>query len=201
MKLAVTGTGRVSALLHRELGATMISHDDCRRGQYPPCDILVHAGARVFADVSIRDPFPYIHQNIVECYQFLEDVRKMETRPLVVYLSSKEAERCDSPYAASKASAEALCRAWRHCYQLPLLIIRTPNAFIVDDRDQGFVGKVRRGEIDGPRDPDRRREWLFEKEFCVRLYQAIQWGEDATLRGELYSDLDIAQEALRCRTM
>jgi nucleoside-diphosphate-sugar epimerase len=181
VRIVITGEGRVSRVIFENFLAKwqakqlesvhMLTHQDCRDERIPECDVLIHAGARVFAQKSISVPGPYIQDNIIDTFDLLQWAKRK--RPaLIVYLSTHEVENVWTPYAATKAAAEALVRAWGYSYGLPYLIIRLPNLFIPDYKDRGLVGRVLRGEkIELIKET---RQWLDGDDFAEQLWNIIQ---------------------------
>lgn len=198
--VVVTGEGRVSrAFLTYARSApdaviTQITHNDCKVA-VPECDYLVHIGARVFADKSVTDPLPYVQDNVNDLVDLLEIVRRRGGATRLIYLSTVEASEPKSPYAGTKAAAEALVAGWGRAYRFPFLIVRSPNLFIPDYKDKGYIGALLRCEIDGPKSPHRLRQWLDGAEFAEQLWNLMQTdqpGRTITLPGELLTDAEIA---------
>lgn len=193
--IVVTGTGRVSKLIADLTGAVMLTHSDTQMGNWPEHEIMIHAGARVFGEKSLDQPFAYFMDNVRDTASLLEDVRKRPPR-LFIYISTYEVGDCRTPYAGTKLAAEALVQGWCNGFGIPWLIIRLPNLFILDDRDQGYIGKLRRGEITEPARPGRERQWLDGDVFVEEMMQLVELGAAksiVTLEGEVYTDQQIAE--------
>ena len=90
-------------------------------------DIVVHFAAESHNDNSLRDPWPFIHSNIVGTATILEAVRKHGKR--LHHISTDEVYgdleiddpkkftpdtpyNASSPYSSSKASSDLLVKAW-----------------------------------------------------------------------------------------
>ena len=97
-------------------------------------DAVVSFAAETHVDRSILDPFPFIETNIKGTQVLLEAARRHDVKRFIqistdeVY-GSTEAGRFteesplqpNSPYAASKAAAELLCRACHKAYGVPVI--------------------------------------------------------------------------------
>ena len=115
-------------------------------------EAILHLAAETHVDRSIDDTSPFIESNICGTHNLLEAAQNywMELdQPArdgfrLVQVSTDEvfgaledsgsfAEsspyRPNSPYAASKAAADHLARAWRHTYGLPVLITHSTNNY------------------------------------------------------------------------
>lgn len=117
-------------------------------------EAVMHLAAESHVDNSIRSPDAFIHSNIVGTYTLLEVARQyveqlspakakqfrfhhVSTDEVYgdVGLSSTQryheeaAYRPSSPYAASKASADHLVRAWHRTYGLPIVISASSNNY------------------------------------------------------------------------
>jgi dTDP-glucose 4,6-dehydratase len=103
-------------------------------------DIVVNFAAESHVDRSIMDSSPFIETNIKGTQVLLEGIRQYGVSKFIqvstdeVY-GSVESGKSDegsvllpnSPYAASKAAADMLCRAYWRTYNLPVLITRCCN--------------------------------------------------------------------------
>ncbi len=120
--------------------------------QYRP-DAVLHLAAETHVDRSIAEPAAFIETNVNGTANVLEAARALwseleaEARRTfrVLHVSTdevygdlgpddapfSEATPCapNSPYAASKAAADHLVRAWHRTYGLPVLITRSCNNY------------------------------------------------------------------------
>ena len=120
-------------------------------GEFRP-QVVVHLAAETHVDRSIDNAAAFVQTNIVGTYTLLEAIRAYtlsSTRDeaagfRLLYVSTDEVfgsatvgTRFDegsqynpsSPYAASKASADHLVRAWHHTYDMPALITNCSNNY------------------------------------------------------------------------
>ena len=116
-------------------------------------DAVVHLAAETHVDRSIAEPSPFIGTNVIGTSNILDAARaywndlESEARQTfrVLHVSTDEVygdlgpedppfnedTACapNSPYAASKAAADHLVRAWHRTYGLPVLITRSCNNY------------------------------------------------------------------------
>lgn len=115
-------------------------------------DAIVHLAAETHVDRSIDEPAAFIKTNIVGTYTLLEAASdywsglddKAREKFRFVNVSTDEVfgslgvqgrfdhnspYRPNSPYAASKASADHLARAWLQTYGLPIVVTNSSNNY------------------------------------------------------------------------
>src|SRR5712691_231111 len=106
-------------------------------------DAVLNLAAETHVDRSIDSPRPFVDTNVVGTLVLLETARKAGTGRFLhvstdeVYgtlgedgLFSEETPYApNSPYAASKASADHLVRAYFHTYQMPVLVTNCSNNY------------------------------------------------------------------------
>jgi len=132
-------------------------------------DVAIHLAAHVNVDESLEDPSIFFYVNILGTFYVLEAVRKHNSR--LIYISTcevygdghtlKEGELLDesselrpnSPYAASKASADRICHSYFKSYGTDVNIVRPFNLFGERQKSSRFgalipilVSKALRGE-------------------------------------------------------
>jgi len=108
-------------------------------------DVVFHLAAHINVDESLKDPVVFFYANILGTYNVLEAIRKNGGR--LIYASTcevygdghnlKEGELLDeaaelrpnSPYAASKASADRICYSYYRSFDLDVTIVRPFNVF------------------------------------------------------------------------
>jgi len=163
-------------------------------------DVVVNFAARTFVDHSIRDPQPFIRNNIVGTYNLLEDARRYMPKMYFqvstdeVYGSIlKGAHKEDAqmspgnPYSASKAAADMLCLSYYNTYGLPLMISRTENNFGPMQHPQKMMPVFTRKAVNGEPlplygDGLHQRMWLHVEDHCRAILFLINHGKS----GEIY---------------
>lgn len=107
-------------------------------GNIQPIDAVINLAARAGVRQAITDPWVYLETNVTGTLNLLELCRQLEIPKFIlastssVYglnapLPTPEDADSDHPmqsYAASKKAAELLCHAYRHLYDLDIVIFR-----------------------------------------------------------------------------
>ena len=157
--------------------------------------------ARAFLDRNDdtrRDAFRFLHVSTDEVYGSIESGAATEACP---YAPS-------SPYAASKASADRLVRAWQRTYRLPTLVTNCSNNYgpyqFPEKLIPLMISKAIRGEtlpIYG--DGRHEREWLHVADHCAALETVLskgQVGETYNIgSGEIRTNRDVVMAI--CETL
>ncbi len=116
---------------------------DVQRAFATPIDAVVNFAAESHVDRSIMDPGAFVTTNIYGTYLLLEQARLTGTKKFLqvstdeVYGSLGETGRFredtplapNSPYSASKASADLLAKAYHTTFGLPVVITRCSNNY------------------------------------------------------------------------
>lgn len=115
-------------------------------------DVIINLAAETHVDRSIDGPAPFIQSNVVGVFVLLEETlaywrglsgqaqadfryHQVSTDEVFGSLEGEgafdESTRYDprSPYAATKAAADHLVRAWGHTYGLPVLVTNCSNNY------------------------------------------------------------------------
>lgn len=165
-------------------------------------DVIVNFAAESHVDRSIVDPSPFVETNIRGTHVLLEGARRHKTERFIqistdeVYGSlgpeGKFTEDCamlpNSPYAASKAAADLLCRAYCQTYTLPVIVTRCSNNFGPNQFPEKLVPLVITNALEDKEIPIygdglNVRDWIYVEEHCRALDLIIQRGKP----GETYN--------------
>lgn len=105
-------------------------------------DIVFHLAARTYVDHSIKSPEAFIKDNVIGTFNLLEDARLNKVKRFFMVstdevlgqiLEGQHDERAPNcprnPYAATKASAEALAISYAHTYGLHTTVTRMENVY------------------------------------------------------------------------
>lgn len=177
---------------------------------YRPQAILNFA-AESHVDRSIDSPYPFISTNIVGTFVLLETARKFvtslpgETQRNFRFLhvstdevygslgetgqfSEETPYAPNSPYAASKASADHLVRAYYHTYGLPILITNCSNNYGPYQFPEKLIPLILLNALDGKELPiygngQQIRDWLYVEDHCEGLWRVLHQGRP----GEKYN--------------
>lgn len=165
-------------------------------------EAVVNFAAESHVDRSIMDSAPFIDTNVRGTQVLLESAREQGTR-LFLQVSTDEVYGSlgtegkfteespllpNSPYSASKASADLLCRAYYHTYGLPVMITRCSNNYGPFQFPEKFIPLVitnAREEREIPLYGDglNVRDWIYVEDHCRALDMVIQKGRP----GEIYN--------------
>jgi dTDP-glucose 4,6-dehydratase len=169
-------------------------------------DAVMHLAAESHVDRSIDGPHAFVETNIVGTFTLLEEARRyhaglppprraafrfhhISTDEVFGALGTDdppftEATRYDprSPYAASKAAADQLVRAWFHTYGLPAIVSNTANNYGPWQFPEKLIPLVMLNALEGKRlpvygDGSNRRDWIFVEDHAEALVRVLDHGE------------------------
>jgi len=164
-------------------------------------DVIVNFAAETHVDRSIIEAGNFILTNVYGTYNLLEACRKFKIKKFVhistdeVYGhilegSFKEEDKLNprNPYAASKAAADLLCKAYFETYSLPVVITRSTNNYGPYQHPEKFVAKTiiyallnRKIPIYGS--GNYVRDWIFVEDNCEAIELVLEKGKN----GEIYN--------------
>ncbi len=176
--------------------------------QYP-ISRVVHFAAETHVDRSIQDPGVFVRTNVLGTHNLLEVAwqawKETEVEaPRLLHISTDEvygslgpddpavteispyAPR--SPYAASKAGADHLARAYFHTYGLPVLITNCSNNYGPYQFPEKLIPFCLCQALEGKPIPiygrgDNIRDWLFVEDHCRAVLTVLERGAP----GETYN--------------
>ena len=117
-------------------------------------DYLIHMAAETHVDRSIKNPVPFIENNINSTVKLLEYARTLKNLDYFVYFSTDEVfgpalngkafkewdpHRPTNPYSASKSAAEGICLAYQNTYRVPVFIVNVMNVFGEKQHIEKFI--------------------------------------------------------------
>lgn len=185
------------------------------------CDAIVHLAAESHVDRSIADARPFVVTNVLGTHVMLEAARKHRRR--LVFVSTDEVYgslplespekfteespiRPNSPYAASKAGADLLCRAAFETHGQDVVITRCANNLGPYQFPEKIIPLFATNLIEGRRVPVygdglNVRDWMHVDDHCEALLVVLEKGR----AGEVYnigagvekSNLDLTRDILR----
>ena len=164
-------------------------------------DVIINFAAESHVDRSIKDSSEFIRTNILGT-QVLLDAAKNHNLKKFIQISTDEVYGSilegawdenqsllpNSPYSASKASADLLARAYFVTHGLNVNITRCSNNFGPKQDPEklipSFILKLSQGmKVPVYGDGLNVRDWLFVKDHCVGIYLVLTKG----LPGEIYN--------------
>ena len=165
-------------------------------------DAVVNFAAESHVDRSILDPSPFVETNIKGVQVLLEAARQYKVERFIqistdeVYGSLGEIGKFtedsplkpNSPYAASKAAADLLCRAYHKAYGVPVIITRSSNNYGPYQFPEKLIPLMIRNALHRKPLPlygkgENVRDWLYVEDNCRAIDLVLQKGRV----GEIYN--------------
>jgi dTDP-glucose 4,6-dehydratase len=172
---------------------------------------VIHLAAESHVDRSIDGPADFIRTNIVGTFTLLQEARRHWSRlgprsrksfrflhvstdevfgslPGDGFFTEQTPCAPNSPYSASKASADHLVRAWYHTYGLPVLITNCSNNYGPYQFPEKLVPLAIINALEGKPVPvygrgENVRDWLFVCDHVDALLAVLAGGRV----GEVYA--------------
>jgi dTDP-glucose 4,6-dehydratase len=172
---------------------------------------VVNFAAESHVDRSIDNPYPFIHTNVTGTLVLLDTIRRFLKQAgtdqqqyfRFLHVSTDEVYGTlgetglfteetpyapNSPYAASKASADHLVRAYFHTYGLPTIITNCSNNYGPYQFPEKLIPLMVLNALEGKPlpiygDGKNIRDWLFVEDHCEGLLRVLQDG----VPGEKYN--------------
>ncbi|WP_060788336.1 dTDP-glucose 4,6-dehydratase [Geobacillus zalihae] len=165
-------------------------------------DVIVNFAAESHVDRSISDPNIFVKTNVLGT-QVLLDVAKANNIQKHVQISTDEVYGSlgdtgyfteetplapNSPYSASKASADLLVRAYHKTYGLNVNITRCSNNYGPYHFPEKLIPLIITNALEGKElpiygDGQHIRDWLYVKDHCAAIDLVIHKGKP----GEVYN--------------
>src|SRR5512139_2817828 len=166
---------------------------------------IVNFAAESHVDRSIEDPSAFMKTNVFGTFVLLEAVRKVFPKQRIPFLHISTDEvygslgetgafteetplAPNSPYAASKTSADLLVRAYHHTYGLPVLITRCSNNYGPYQFPEKLIPLMISNAMEGKRlpiygDGMNVRDWIYVEDHCCAIDRVLHGGRP----GEIYN--------------
>ena len=159
-------------------------------------DAVVHFAAETHVDNSLADPAPFLRSNIVGTFSVLEAVRLHGVRlhhistdevygdlPLEeeVRFTAATAYNPSSPYAASKAAADLLVRAWVRSYGIVATISNCSNNYGPFQHIEKFIPRQITNVLTGRRPKlygtgANVRDWIHVDDHNSAVWRILESG-------------------------
>lgn len=165
-------------------------------------DYVVNFAAETHVDRSIRNSSPFLTTNVLGTHTLLEAVRTVPIKKFIhistdeVYgalgnkgkFTEKTMLAPNSPYSASKASADLLIRAYYETYKLPAVIVRPSNNYGYYHFPEKFIPLMITNLLLNKPVPiygngENVRDWCFVEDTCAAIESVMHNGE----AGEVYN--------------
>ena len=164
-------------------------------------DALIHFAAETHVDRSIDDDVDFLQTNILGTRNVLEIVHRFKI-PRYLHISTDEVYgsiekgradetsplRPNSPYAASKTSADLLVRAYQNTFGTPAIIVRSSNNFGPFQYPEKVIPLFITNLLEKKKVPlygkgENRRDWIYVEDNCEAIEALFDRGAD----GEIYN--------------
>jgi dTDP-glucose 4,6-dehydratase len=187
-------------------------------------ETIVNFAAESHVDRSIEDPDAFIKTNILGTVVLLEALRKVFPKRKIRFLHVSTDEvygslgesgafteetplAPNSPYSASKASADMMVRAYHHTFGLPALTTRCSNNYGPYQFPEKLIPLMISNALEDKELPIygdglNIRDWIYVTDHCQGLEQVLLHGRE----GEVYNiggqsertNLSVAHAILDC---
>ncbi len=164
-------------------------------------DYVLNYAAETHVDRSILDPKAFVVTDVIGTYTLLEAARKYGGKRFIqistdevfgsihkgAFTESHPFEP-NSPYAASKAGADLLCRSYVKTYGLPVIVTHSCNFYGAYQYPEKVIPLFITNLLEGKKVPlygdgKNVREWIYTKDHCRAVDVILQKGVD----GEVYN--------------
>jgi dTDP-glucose 4,6-dehydratase len=163
--------------------------------------IVVNFAAESHVDRSILDALPFIDTNVKGTQVLLEGVRQYGIEKFIqistdeVYGSTEKNKFTEespllpnSPYAASKAASDLLCRTYWKTHNLPVIVTRCSNNYGPFQFPEKFIPLIITNALENEEIPVygdglNIRDWIHVEDHCRALDLIVQQGQP----GEIYN--------------
>ncbi|BDH79824.1 dTDP-glucose 4,6-dehydratase [Methanothermobacter tenebrarum] len=171
--------------------------DDLTQG----ADVIINFAAESHVDRSIQDPSKFLKTNVIGTQTLLEAAKKHNIQKYI-QISTDEVygscEKCyfteetplapNSPYAASKASADLFVRAYHKTYNLPVNITRSSNNYGPYQFPEKFIPLIITNALENKPIPIygdgmNIRDWIHVYDHCRAIDLVLHHGR----QGEIYN--------------
>jgi dTDP-glucose 4,6-dehydratase len=166
---------------------------------------LVNFAAESHVDRSIDSPRPFLDTNVIGTFQLLEASRAHLTASdgaarrafRFLHVSTDEVYGSlgtsgsfseetpyapNSPYAASKAAADHLVRAWHHTFGVPSIVTNCSNNYGPYQFPEKLIPLMILNALEGRElpiygDGGNVRDWLYVEDHCEGIWTVLERGE------------------------
>jgi len=166
-------------------------------------DTIINFAAESHVDRSIENSDEFIDTNINGTYTLLKLLHEFQIKKYIqistdeVYGTLKEDDEPftentpitpNSPYAASKASADMLCRSFYETHKYPIMITRCSNNYGPNQYPEKLIPLMIQKAKEGKKLPvygngKNIRDWVHVQDHCEAIDVVLHKGKD----GEVYN--------------
>ncbi len=182
-------------------------------------DAVVNFAAETHVDRSIKNSVEFVKTNVEGTRVLLDAARKFKVKRFIQISSdetygdkkrgaSREGDNLlpNSPYAASKAAADLICRSYFKTYNLAVIIARSSNNFGPYQYPEKMIPLFLTNAIENKPlplygDGKNIRDWIYVEDNCLGIARLLKKGKP----GEIYNiggknpikNLNIAKQIIK----
>lgn len=181
-------------------------------------DIVLNYAAETHVDRSILDPKAFLMTDIVGTYVLLEAVKRHGTKKFVQIstdevfgsiekgaFTEKSSFEPNSPYSASKAGGDHLCRAYWVTYETPVVVTHSCNFYGPNQYPEKVIPLFITNLLEGKKVPLygdglHVREWIYTEDHCRAVDRIFHDGRPGEIynigSGQELSNVDLTHKIL-----
>ncbi|MBA3727045.1 MAG: dTDP-glucose 4,6-dehydratase [Armatimonadetes bacterium] len=167
-------------------------------------EALINCAAETHNDRSLLEAGDFLATNVMGVYELLEVVREMKI-PKLVHVSTDEVYgstatgafteesplKPNTPYSASKAAGDLLCRAYFVSYETPVVVTRGGNTYGPYQYPEKLISFFATRLVEDKKVPvygegEQVREWIHVRDHASGIDAALRKGES----GQIYNVSD-----------
>jgi len=156
---------------------------------------IIHFAAETHVDNSILNPRNFLKSNIIATFNLLEICKQKNLRVHLIstdevygslgYEGKFSETSCyapNSPYSASKASADMLARAYYHTFKVPITISNCSNNYGPYQHNEKFIPVVINSILNNQKIPvygtgKNIRDWIYVVDHCEAVFEIVKNGK------------------------
>ena len=164
-------------------------------------DEIINYAAETHVDRSILEPDAFVKTDVFGTYTLLEAAKKYNVAQYIQIstdevfgsiekglFDEKSPFQPNSPYAASKAGADLLCRAYFKTFNLPVIVTHSCNFLGPNQYPEKLIPLLITNLLEDKKIPiygdgNQTREWIFTEDHCRAIEKIMERGEP----GEVYN--------------
>jgi dTDP-glucose 4,6-dehydratase len=168
----------------------------------PKVDAVINYAAETHVDRSILDPREFAQTDVIGTLTILNAIRENVNNIKLIQISTDEVFGSietgkfiedspfepNSPYAASKAGGDLMCRAFWATYKTPVIVTHSCNFYGANHYPEKLIPLAITNLLEGKKVPvygDGRqvREWIYTEDHCSAVDTILHKG----IEGEIYN--------------
>ena len=165
--------------------------DKITRSEFGNINYIINTASLANVDDSIKEPVPFIQNNINLAINMFEYARNLDTLQTFIQVSTDEvfgdgtnhlewdSSIPSNPYSASKASQESIAQAYWRTYDVPMIITNTTNMFGERQDSKAFIPMATKYILNNKTVPIHSKLINGERKISSRYYLYTQNQVDA----------------------